>query len=69
MTIDLWWSKTGVWTRHGVRPLCLRAARGGEVVFVENNDGNLPKGDKVPDYNTAVARSNKGLQWNAVGAS
>ena len=32
----------------------IRAARGGEVVFVENNDGNTNQDASVPGYGTAV---------------
>jgi hypothetical protein len=32
----------------------VRAARGGVVAFVENHDGNVPAGDPVPGYGTAI---------------
>ena len=32
----------------------VRAARAGKVVFLENHDGNVPAGDDVPGYGTAI---------------
>jgi hypothetical protein len=39
--------------RHPVGGV-VRAARDGVVAFVENHDGNIPAGDNVPGYGTAI---------------